>query len=103
MKTKEAAEGRGRPNRPGKAADKTSSAGQRRGQARRHVGHDPREGRLLEREIARDTAIDVVTTDRVVTLRGTVASIAAKDRAAEIAGGIDGVTRVVNLLLVKAT
>ncbi len=44
--------------------------------------------------------INVDTDNQVVTLKGTVASAAAKNRAAEIAGGTEGVTRVVNLLVV---
>ena len=45
--------------------------------------------------------ITVDTTDHVVTLKGTVASRAARERAAAIAGGTEGVTRVVNQLVVK--
>jgi osmotically-inducible protein OsmY len=48
-----------------------------------------------------DTAIDVSTTDHVVTLRGTVASNAAKERAAEIARSTEGVTQVVNQIVVR--
>ena len=44
--------------------------------------------------------INVDTHNRVVTLKGTVASPAAKDRAATIASGTEGVTRVVNELVV---
>jgi hyperosmotically inducible protein len=44
--------------------------------------------------------IDVDTKDRVVTLKGTVGSDAAKAQAASIAEGIDGVSRVVNRLTV---
>jgi BON domain len=43
--------------------------------------------------------IDVDTDHRVVTLKGTVASAAAKDRAVAIAGGTEGVMRVVNQLV----
>lgn len=45
--------------------------------------------------------IDVDTKTRVVTLRGTVLSGAAKTRAAEIAQGTEGVTRVANHLVVE--
>ena len=61
---------------------------------------------LKQAELAKllqDAAIDVDTTDRVVTLRGTVASNAAKARAAEIAGRTEGVTHVINQLVVKGT
>lgn len=44
--------------------------------------------------------IDVDTKDRVVTLKGTVGSAAAKAQAASIAEGTDGVSRVVNQLIV---
>jgi osmotically-inducible protein OsmY len=52
-------------------------------------------------KLLQDTAIDVSTTDHVVTLRGTVASNAAKERAAEIARSTDGVTRVINQIVVR--
>jgi hyperosmotically inducible protein len=45
--------------------------------------------------------INVDTNDRVVRLKGTVTSGAAKARAAAIARGTKGVTRVVNQLVVK--
>jgi len=47
-----------------------------------------------------DTAIDGETTDNVVTLRGTLASDAARTQAVEIARGTRGVTRVVNAIAV---
>jgi hyperosmotically inducible protein len=106
VKTKEAVQkGAGKAEQGlGKAADKTSSAVGKGGDKLGDTSVTTRvKAGFSSEKLLGDTAIDVVTTDRVVTLRGTVASIAAKDRAAEIAGGIDGVTRVVNLLLVKAT
>jgi len=48
---------------------------------------------------AHDLNMDV--SQGVVTLKGTVTSAAAKARAAAIAGGTKGVTRVVNQLVVK--
>ena len=45
--------------------------------------------------------INVDTADHVVTLRGTVLSDAAKARAEVIASGTEGMTRVVNQLVVK--
>ena len=51
--------------------------------------------------LLKDTAIDVHTSDRVVTLKGTVGSSAAKARAEEIATRTKGVTRVVNELVVE--
>lgn len=49
-----------------------------------------------------DTTIRVDTAGHVVTLRGTVHSLDARDKAGEIATGTDGVTSVVNLLVVKS-
>jgi hyperosmotically inducible protein len=45
--------------------------------------------------------INVDTTDHVVTLSGAVPSAMAKERAVEIAGGTEGVKRVVNQLVVR--
>lgn len=45
--------------------------------------------------------IDVDTTHHVVTLKGSVRSSAARSRAVEIATGTEGVTRVVDRLVVK--
>jgi hyperosmotically inducible protein len=45
--------------------------------------------------------IDVDTRDRIVTLSGTVASSAEKARAVEIAGKVDGVTRVEDRLTIR--
>jgi hyperosmotically inducible periplasmic protein len=88
----------------GKAADKTSDAvGQ--------VGDKMTDNSVTTlvkagfsgETLLRDSAIDVDTTNHVVTLRGTVASNAAKARATAIAGATEGVTRVVNELDVKGT
>ena len=48
-------------------------------------------------------AIDVDTAQNVVTLNGTVASDAVRERAERIAKGIEGVKEVRNQLLVKAS
>jgi hyperosmotically inducible periplasmic protein len=45
--------------------------------------------------------INVDTSDHVVTLSGAVPSAPAKARAVEIAGGTEGVKRVVNQLIVR--
>jgi len=45
--------------------------------------------------------INVDTRDRVVTLKGTVATAAARDQAERIASGTRGVAKVVNNLIVK--
>jgi osmotically-inducible protein OsmY len=52
-------------------------------------------------KLLQDAAIDVETTDHVVTLRGTVGSDASKIRAGEIASMTDNVTRVVNQIVVE--
>lgn len=49
----------------------------------------------------RARSIDVSTSDRVVTLRGTVRSAAEHDRAVQLARETDGVTRVVDNLTIQ--
>jgi osmotically-inducible protein OsmY len=51
--------------------------------------------------LLKDSAIDVDTSEHTVTLKGTVESSAAKARAVELARGTDGVTRVVDQLVVR--
>jgi osmotically-inducible protein OsmY len=85
-----------------KAADKTSDAvskaGDKMGDA--SVTTRVRTGFSGEK-LLQDTAIDVETTNHIVTLRGTVASSAQKARAVEIARGTEGVTRVVDQIAVR--
>lgn len=57
--------------------------------------------KFVDETVLKDSDITVATTDRVVTLKGTVMTAAARARAAAIAGGTEGVTRVVNQLVVK--
>jgi hyperosmotically inducible protein len=78
-------------NAVGKAGDKMSDAS---------ITTGVKTG-LTGEALLKDSAIDVDTNDHVVTLKGTVASEAAKTRAAAIASDTKGVTRVVNQLLVK--
>ena len=86
----------------GKAADKTSDAVGKAGDKVNDTSVTTRVKAGLSGEtLLQGTAIDVDTTDRVVTLRGTVYSNAARVRAGEIAGATEGVTRVVNQLVVK--
>ena len=47
------------------------------------------------------TSIDVDTKDHVVTLKGTVKTAADKARAVELANKADGVTKVVDQLVIK--
>jgi osmotically-inducible protein OsmY len=57
--------------------------------------------KFADETVLKGSDINVDTTNHVVTLKGTVLSSAAKARAAEIALGTQGVTRVVNQLVVK--
>jgi osmotically-inducible protein OsmY len=57
--------------------------------------------KFFDETVLKGSDINVVTTDRVVTLKGTVATADAKARAAAIASGTEGVTRVVNRLVTK--
>ncbi|MEP7305017.1 MAG: BON domain-containing protein [Acidobacteriota bacterium] len=86
----------------GKAAEKTASA---LGKAGDKVGDASVTTKVKagfsNEALLKETAIDIDTADGVVTLRGTVGSDAAKARAGAIATGTDGVTRVVNLLVVQ--
>jgi hyperosmotically inducible protein len=58
--------------------------------------------KFADETLLKDSKINVDTSDRVVTLKGTVVSAAAKERAKAIAGGTEGVSRVVDELIVKA-
>jgi osmotically-inducible protein OsmY len=57
--------------------------------------------RFVDETLLKGSNINVDTNNRVVTLKGTVGSDAAKARAAAIARGTEGVTRVVNQLVVS--
>jgi hyperosmotically inducible periplasmic protein len=59
--------------------------------------------KFIDETLLKNSDIHVETNDHVVTLKGTVASKAAKAQAAAIAGGTEGVTRVINQLVVKGT
>jgi len=87
----------------GKAADKTASAIGKTGDKLTDASITTRVKTSIAGErLLQNTAIDVDTTDHVVTLKGTVPSDAAKARAGSIASGTSGVTRVINQLVVKA-
>ncbi len=103
-KTKEAVQkGAGKSEQGvGKAADKTSDAVGKVGDKLSDTSVTTRvKADFSGEKLLEDSAIDVDTTDRVVTLRGTVASNAVKARAEEIARSTEGVTRVVNLIVVR--
>jgi len=87
----------------GKAADKTADAMDKTGNTLSDtaVTSSVKSGFSGE-PLLKDTAIDVHTSDRVVTLKGTVGSSAAKARAEEIATRTKGVARVVNELVVES-
>ena|SRR6185436_10381047 len=57
--------------------------------------------KFIEETLLAGDDINIDTTDRVVTLKGTVRSGSAKARAGAIAGGTEGVSRLVNQLVVK--
>lgn len=58
--------------------------------------------KFLDESILKGSDINVDTANHVVTLKGTVPSAAGSTRAETIARGTEGVTRVVNQLIVKA-
>ena len=57
--------------------------------------------KFADETILKGSDISVKTTDHAVTLRGNVPSSAAETRAMVIANGTEGVTHVVNELIVK--
>jgi len=57
--------------------------------------------KFVDEKVLDGSDISVETKDHLVTLGGTVGSPVAKDRAAEIALGTEGVVRVVNEIVVK--
>jgi len=86
----------------GKAAEKTADAIDKAGDkaSDASVSSSVKSG-LSKDPLVKDAAISVHTSDHVVTLKGTVASAAAKTRAEEIAASKSGVSRVVNDLVVE--
>jgi hyperosmotically inducible protein len=57
--------------------------------------------KFIDETELKDSSISVDTDNRVVTLKGTVGTAVAKSRAEAIASGTEGVTRVVNQLVVS--
>jgi hyperosmotically inducible periplasmic protein len=86
----------------GKAAEKTAGAIDKAGDkaSDASVSTGVKSG-LAKDPLLKEAAIDVHTSNHVVTLKGTVASSAAKTRAEEIAAATSGVSRVVNDLVVQ--
>ena len=61
-----------------------------------------RSAKFVDEALLKGSDINVDAKDRVVTLKGTVKSDAAKARAAAVAGGTEGVKTVVNQIVVRA-
>jgi len=53
---------------------------------------------LAEINKLRDAQIDVLDTNGIITLRGIVPTVQARERAEEIVRGMDGVVSVINEL-----
>lgn len=53
---------------------------------------------LAEINKLRDAQIDVLDTNGIITLRGMVPTVQARERAEEIVRGMDGVVSVINEL-----
>jgi osmotically-inducible protein OsmY len=84
-----------------KAADKTSEAVGTAGDKVSDASLTTRvKGAFSDEKALANSSIDVSTTDGVVTLKGTVRSADARARAGVVAGGVKGVTRVINDLVV---
>jgi osmotically-inducible protein OsmY len=59
------------------------------------------QAKLYAEELTRGRAIDVAAENGVITLRGTVPTAAARQRAVELARGVQGVTSVTDQLEVR--
>jgi osmotically-inducible protein OsmY len=85
----------------GKAAGKTSDAIGKAGDELNDASITTQvKSKLSDEASLKDTAIQVETSNHVVTLKGTVRSSAAKARAGAIAAGTAGVNGIVNELVV---
>ena len=58
--------------------------------------------KFADDKLLKDSGITIETKERVVTLKGTVATTQAKRQATMIAGGTEGVLKVVDQIVVKA-
>ena len=86
----------------GKAAEKTADAVGTAGDKVTDVSLNARvKSEFAKDSMLKDVALRVETKDRVVTLRGTVASEAVKAHAEEVATRTKDVVRVVNELVVR--
>jgi len=86
----------------GKAAEKTGEALGTAGEKLSDAAVTTKvKGNFAKDVVLKDADIAVDTSDHIVTLRGTVVSASAKMKAEEVAKGTDGVTRVVNEIVVR--
>jgi hyperosmotically inducible protein len=100
-------------SRTGKAIDATKETAEKAGQKTKEAVSTTGEvitdswittkvkTKFFDETVLKDSDINVETDNHVVTLKGTVASKAAKTRAAAIARGTDGVTRVIDQVVIK--
>jgi osmotically-inducible protein OsmY len=88
----------------GKTADKTREIVGQVAEKSKEVASATSEevkAKFADEQVLKGSEIHVETNDHVVTLKGTVPSRAAKERAMAIAAGTEGVTRVANHVEVK--
>jgi osmotically-inducible protein OsmY len=86
----------------GKAADKTADAMDKAGDKLSDTSVSTKVKSGFSKDpLLKETAIDVHTSNHVVTLKGTVPSAAAKARAEDVAARTEGVARVVNEIVVQ--
>jgi osmotically-inducible protein OsmY len=57
--------------------------------------------KFADEKLLKDSKIDIDAKDRVLTLKGTVASAEAKKRAVAVANGTEGVLSVVDQLAIR--
>ena len=92
-----------------RAREAGAAVGQKAAQAANKAGEILTDGALtakIKSKMALDDsvaayAIDVTTTDHIVTLTGTVRSVAEHDRAMQLARETNGIVRVVDKLTVR--
>ena len=94
---------------PSRAREAGAKAGEKAAEAANRAGELLSDGSLTAKikskmtldDLVQARTIDVSTTNRVVTLSGTVRSQAERQRAVQLAKETQGVTRVVDQLAVK--
>ncbi|MEP6917509.1 MAG: BON domain-containing protein [Acidobacteriota bacterium] len=84
-----------------KAADKTKAAGSATGEAITDAWVTTKlKADFVDEELLKGSNINVDTNNHVVTLKGTVKSVAGKNRAADIAKKTKGVQSIVNMITI---